>query len=152
MDIEVLTRQNKIKINKIYIKEAANKFLAHLRQPKDAVLTILFVDSKNIKKINKLYFGKNSTTDVIAIEPGEVKGLKGLKVKKFKSFFSNYLGEVVICPEKAKQNAKIFNNSIKREIALYVAHGILHLLGYDDLNKKDCMKMRKKERQLLNLL
>ena len=43
----------------------------------------------------------------------------------------DFLGEIVICPEVAKENAKEFKISQKKEIIKIFIHGILHLLGYD---------------------
>lgn len=142
MIIEVFNNQKKIKINKNKIKKVAVKFLTHLTQRKGRMLNITFVSPYSISRINRKYFKKNVTTDVIALEPRDFN----------KNIYSNYLGDIIICPQKAKENCKRFSTSFKKEILLYVAHGILHLLGYDDLNKKNLLKMENKQKQLLRLI
>jgi len=59
------------------------------------------------------------------------------------------LGDVVISTQTAKREAKKRKVFVQKEIELYLTHGILHLLGYDDENRRDRKKMRAKERELL---
>ncbi len=65
---------------------------------------------------------------------------------KKKSFL---IGDIIISTDAAIQNAKAFKTSINYEIVLYVIHGILHLLGFDDHKEEDIKKMRKREKFLL---
>lgn len=89
------------------------------------IVDVTFVSLNEIKKINKLYRNKNNVTDVISFAFDE-------------SISSNQiLGEIYICLEKAKQQAKEFNHSLKRELCFLFVHGLLHLYGYDHINKKD---------------
>ena len=60
--------------------------------------------------------------------------------------------EIVISVDAAKRNCKVFKTTLGEEIVLYIIHGLLHLLGYDDGTKKDIAKMRKKEGELLILV
>lgn len=59
------------------------------------------------------------------------------------------MGQIVISADTAARQARVYRTSLEREIILYVIHGILHLLGYDDHRPQDIQKMRDKERQLL---
>ena len=61
-------------------------------------------------------------------------------------------GDIIISTDAAINNSKIYNTSIHKEISLYIIHGILHLLGYDDQNNIDVQKMRDKEQKLLEYL
>lgn len=138
--IEILNDQKKIKIDKKQTKRITAKFLKHLKQDKGCHLNITFVSPYKIRQLNKKYFKKNRITDVIAVNPGKFD----------REIFSNYLGDIIICPQKAKENSKRFNASVKNEIFLYIAHGILHLLNYDDSGKKERKKMEKKQQELMN--
>ncbi len=92
-------------------------------------LSIALVGQKRIKELNKRYRGKNRPTDVLSFE-----GEKGL-------------GEVVICPDEVRRNAKRFNSNFKKELNLVLIHGILHLFGYDEeagQKKKKIMEERQK--------
>ena len=110
---------------------------------KDANLSIVFTSDRAIKRLNYLYRRKNRPTDVLAFSMREGKHLKR---------DSLILGDVIISVDRAKRQAKNFNTSFKKEIYLYVIHGILHLLGYDDERPSSGKRMRKKEMQILNSL
>ena len=61
-------------------------------------------------------------------------------------------GEIVISTDTAFKNARDCHTGIEEEITLYVIHGILHLLGYDDHAPLDIQTMRRKEKELMNFL
>ena len=65
---------------------------------------------------------------------------------------SELFGEIIISADTAKTNAKIYKTSFMYEILLYAIHGILHLLGYNDKTEREIKKMRKKEKQLLQII
>ena len=58
-------------------------------------------------------------------------------------------GEIIISTDAVEQNAKRFKTSRRHELTLYIIHGILHLLGFDDHDPRDVQKMRRKEEELL---
>lgn len=58
-------------------------------------------------------------------------------------------GEIIISTDAVRQNAKRFKIDEARELALYIIHGILHLLGYDDKKAADKQRMRVKEEEVL---
>jgi probable rRNA maturation factor len=78
-------------------------------------VSISFVSRSAMKKLNGTYRKKNKPTDVLSFNMNE----------------GDVLGDVVICPAVARQNAKKYGVSIKSEVARLVTHGLLHLLGYD---------------------
>jgi probable rRNA maturation factor len=61
-------------------------------------------------------------------------------------------GDIIISTDVAIKNAKAYKTPLGHEIVLYVIHGILHLLGYDDHNRKVKHKMQKKEQEILEYL
>ena len=75
-------------------------------------LSIALVGQERIKKLNKKYRGKNRATDVL-------------------SFSYDGSGDIVICLGEVKKNARRFGTTFKKELAICLIHGILHLLGYD---------------------
>lgn len=80
-----------------------------------------------MRRINKEYLGHDYVTDVITFDHGEI----------------------IICPAEAVRNAKAFKTTVRRELELYVVHGLLHLAGYDDHSEKDIARMRSMEQELL---
>jgi rRNA maturation RNase YbeY len=58
-------------------------------------------------------------------------------------------GEIYICPTEARRNARRYGEPFERELLRYIAHGILHLLGYDDRTRIQRERMRREEDALL---
>jgi len=110
-----------------------------------ADLSFVFVTDRTIKALNKKYLQRNHATDVLAFDLSTDE----LSSKKSKASLT---GEIIISVEAAVKNAKLYHATLKAEITLYVIHGILHLLGYDDHSSSDIKRMRAKEQELLNLL
>ena len=63
-----------------------------------------------------------------------------------------WTGEIIISTDAIKQNAFHFKTDIAYEGTLYVVHGLLHLLGYDDQKPKQIRKIRAKEEELMQYL
>ena len=62
------------------------------------------------------------------------------------------LGDVVICLDKVRQQAKEYGHSEKREIAYLFVHSVLHLLGYDHMEDEDKSEMRRQEEIVMEAL
>jgi probable rRNA maturation factor len=62
------------------------------------------------------------------------------------------LGDVVICKEKAEEQAEEFGHSFKRELIYLFTHSVLHLLGYDHEEADDKTVMRKREEEIMDFL
>jgi len=91
-----------------------------------------------IQALNSRYLGKNIPTDVIAFGLGSKKG--------------RIMGDIAVSVDTALRNAKLYHTSLLYEIQLYIIHGILHLLGYDDKTARQKALMRKKEEELIKKL
>jgi len=81
-------------------------------------VSISIVNDMEMKKLNKEYLDKDYTTDVLSFNINEEQ-----------EDGSYYLGDVVVNKEQAERQAKDFGNTLEKEIAELVEHGILHLLG-----------------------
>ena len=62
------------------------------------------------------------------------------------------LGDVVISMEKARDQAELFGHSLQREVGYLTAHSVLHLLGYDHMEKLERVRMREKEELVMEQL
>ena len=62
------------------------------------------------------------------------------------------LGDVVISVEKARDQAELYGHSFQREIGYLTAHSVLHLLGYDHVEKLEKVRMREKEELVMEQL
>ena len=110
-------------VDKKFFLGVAKKVLKGENKERENI-SIAFVSSAEIKKLNKKYRKKNKPTDVLSF--GRVLG------------FKSNLAEVVICPEIVKKNGD--------ELAKMLVHGILHILGYDhEKSEKKAIEMEKKQ-------
>jgi rRNA maturation RNase YbeY len=99
------------------------------------LLSLAFVNKGEIKKLNKKFRKKDQATDVLSFELKQ----------------GNSLGEIVICPEIVKENAKKDKIPVKKEMIKVFIHGILHLCGYDHKKSKaEAKKMEEKEIKYLS--
>lgn len=100
-----------------------------LKGPKGAdELTLVFLDKKSAQKLNKEFRGKDYATDVLS----------------FDSMDPSSLGELVVCPEVLKRQAKEHHLSYQHELGYMLLHGVLHLLGYDhETSEREAKEMFK---------
>ncbi|MCM8781805.1 MAG: rRNA maturation RNase YbeY, partial [Candidatus Omnitrophica bacterium] len=104
-------------------------------------LNILLTDNKKIQKLNKRFLNRDEPTDVISF---------GTK-RAFPAFrnLKGFLGDIVISAQMAKYNSKLFKTTFENEIFLYVIHGILHLLGYEDKPTRKKRFLQKRQNEIL---
>lgn len=107
-------------------------------------VSFLFVDDAQITIMNRQYFKRDNPTDVIAFPQDYGSTQAGPHLLN--------LGDIVISLERAEEQAKRYRKTLIDEIKLLIVHGVLHLMGYDDIKKEDKKKMRAMERKLLRRL
>lgn len=106
------------------------------------IFNVIIVDNEYIHKLNRDYRNIDRPTDVItfALEDNGKIELEGGRV----------LGDIYISIDKAKEQAKEYNHSLKRELSFLMVHGFLHLLGYDHMNEEDEKVMFDKQERILD--
>lgn len=113
---------------------------------KTAQLSVVFVTKAKMVSLNKRYLNDPYPTDVLAFD------LSSACDKKRRSSSLALVGEIIVSTEAACRQAKAFQSVPQRELMLYVIHGILHLLGFDDHRPRDIKRFRAKEEEILNFL
>lgn len=117
-------------------------------------ISVTFVNEKRIKELNKSFRNVDKVTDVLSFPMLHIAYPQ--KVEDFRNENepdgSLYLGDVVICKKVAKIQAKRFGHSKTREIGFLALHGLLHLLGYDHIEKEDEEIMTQTSKQILDAL
>lgn len=166
ISVSIVNLQKKIPVKNPRIVQAVKKVLRH-ENVKNVELSIVLVTDSRMKSLNKQYLNEHHSTDVLSFdfsrhsEPAAVrrgKNLPGPPVTKAgagrmtEAGAPQIFGEIVISTDTAIKNAKVYHTTPQREILLYVVHGILHLLGYDDHRNCDIRKMRRQEQILMNFL
>ncbi len=111
-----------------YLNEVVKTTLEH-ENAINAILSIIFVDEKEIQTLNKEYRGIDRVTDVISFAFEDTENILPEKVR--------VLGDIYICIPKMIEQARTYEHSEKRELSFLTVHGLLHLLGYDHMKKED---------------
>jgi probable rRNA maturation factor len=104
-------------------------------------VAIYFVDKPEICRLHDEYFNDPTPTDCISFP-----------MHTHDKFAYRILGEVFVCPSVAIEYVDKQGGEYYHETTLYVVHGLLHLLGYDDIDLKDRKKMRLAEKRHLEHL
>ena len=98
-----------------------------------------------MRAINQRYLQHSYTTDVLTFDY-----LSSVETRQ--CLVSTLDAEIVIAPSVAHQNAVLYQTSTEHEIILYVIHGVLHLLGFDDHSPREIVKMRREEKRLMQAI
>jgi probable rRNA maturation factor len=128
-----------------------------------AELTLLFVDRAHITELNREYMGGTGPTDVLAfpldgaeLSPDDVSDRTGSANRRGPGRGPSWpedqpllLGDVVVCPSVAAEQAPEHAGTLADELALLVVHGVLHVLGFDHHSDEERAVMRAHERRLL---
>lgn len=131
--IHLTNEQNKVPLPERRIRKLATG-IAGKRN-----VSIAFVSNAAIRKINRRFLNHDFATDVLSFP------LKGPG--------SDLFGELVISAEYAASEAAKRKIPVEEELLRYVAHGLLHLLGYDDHRPSDKARMwKRQERELDKVL
>ena len=113
-------------INNILISENA-----HLGE-----LSYIFCTDEYLIKLNKKYLGHDTYTDIVTFNYSE-EGVMS--------------GEIYISVDRVRENALKFQEDFITELHRVMAHGVLHLLGYNDKTESEREEMRTKENEKINL-
>ena len=107
-------------------------------------LTLTFVDRDEIAELNAEHLGKTGPTDVLSFplddDDATSPARRGIPV---------LLGDVVVCPAVAAEQAPTHAGTLDDELALLVVHGVLHILGHDHAEAAETATMRARELALL---
>ena len=117
-------------------------------------VTVSFVNRQRIRELNRKFRKIDKETDVLSFPMLDIVYPQTLN--DFKNEYAPdgtlYIGDVVICKKIAKWQAKLYNHSKKREIGFLALHGLLHILGYDHIQKEDEEKMMETSNKVLEEL
>ncbi|MFE6970727.1 rRNA maturation RNase YbeY [Isoptericola sp. NPDC057653] len=107
-------------------------------------LSIMFVDTTVMTELHVQWMDEPGPTDVLSFPMDELRpGREGEEAPP------GTLGDVVLCPEVAAQQAQVAGHSTAEELLLLTTHGILHLLGYDHAEPEEEKEMFALQRRLL---
>ena len=116
----------------------------------------LFVDEEEIRRLNREMRSIDKVTDVLSFP--SLDGIKGQAICSDEHPYeideegNLLIGSVVVCCDRAKEQAEEYGHSYERELHYLLVHGIMHCLGYDHMTDEDKAEMREKEEQILGKL
>lgn len=121
------------------LEKAVRQLLTEQRVPR-AEISVAIVDDPTIHQLNRQFLEHDYPTDVLTfpLESPEENGLLA--------------GEIIVSWDTARKNAEELGLSAEGELLLYVVHGTLHLLGFDDTSEEAESEMRAAERACLKSL
>ena len=102
-------------------------------------LSLVVVTDARIRVLKRTWFGLDEATDVLSFPAGDSPS-PGPRV----------LGDVVVSLDTARRVARSLGTTLDQELALYLAHGLLHLLGFDHATRRQAAKMIAAEARLLD--
>ena len=114
---------------------------------KNLYINVVLTNPENIKKINNEQRKIDRETDVLSFPMFEKE-----EIKKIEGKIPDVLGDIVISVKQVEKQAQEYGHSFERELSYMVVHGFYHILGYDHMEEKDKLEMRKKEENILNKL
>ena len=156
MKISIRNEQKKILVTKelrSLIKKVLKNGLNFMEFEENCEISILLVDNHEIHQLNKLHRDIDRPTDVLSFpmfeynEDGEID----ISECDFGENGEILLGDIVISLERAKEQADEFGHSFEREVGFLTAHSLLHLLGYDHMEKDEETEMFELQEEILKI-
>ncbi len=119
-----------------------------------------FIDQEEMRSLNKQYRDKDSSTDVLSFPQEQWPDPLRFRAPVWplpeptidEELPPKMLGDVIISPVDALQNAKGIGHSLDREAAFLLVHGILHLCGHDHIQANEEQKMVTEQRAIMSFL
>lgn len=141
MNIRINNNQKRFRIYRNQIKQLCTAVLTGENQPDNCELGLSVVSDNRIALLNKQYLDHDGPTDVISFPQDDDPDSEPY-----------LLGDVVVSADRALDRSQEFSTSLDEEFGLYIIHGILHLLGYDDQNPADKPVMENRQQFWLRSL
>lgn len=116
----------------------------------DYEVSLSVVSADQIRELNANFRQIDRITDVLSFPMYEREELDEIEEKKEYEDYEVNIGDIVLCYDRAVEQAKEYGHSLKREICYLVTHSIFHLLGYDHMEEEEKQMMRTREELVLS--
>ena len=143
-------------IQKFTVKRLLEGALNRLGQPiNDIEMSLSIVGPQEIRALNRQFRDIDAVTDVLSFPTIDNPSRGVLDVNSFPEDAVNCqtgklnIGDVIICLDRAKQQATEYGHSLRRELCFLSLHGLLHLLGYDHVEPQDEEQMSALQEEIL---
>ena len=133
--------------------------LKYEKCPYEATVDVILTDNDGIHAMNHEFRGIDNPTDVLSFPnvdyaaPADFSEIEHRAEDYFDPESGELcLGDIVISIDKVYEQAEEYGHSLKREMCFLFTHGLLHLLGYDHIEKDDEEKMLRIQKSILEAL
>ena len=116
----------------------------------DYEVSLSVVSADQIRELNADFRQIDRITDVLSFPMYEREELDEIEEKKDYEDYEVNIGDIVLCYDRAAEQAEEYGHSLKREICYLVTHSIFHLWGYDPMEEEEKQIMRTREEQVLS--
>ena len=121
------------------VKAVCNRFAGPEPRNTGYEVSIAIVDDNEIRELNSRFLNRRASTDCLSFDlSGDEKGPK--------------IFDLVVNGQMAVRQANLRGHSSRAELALYITHGLLHNLGFDDSTQSRAQKMHQAEDEILQQL
>lgn len=138
------------------VKELEKAMYGFVESDVRLAVEFVFVDGEEIRRLNKETRQTDRVTDVLSFPTLDGICGKALKKKDYPCDVDEngnlFVGSIVVCLDRAKEQAEEYGHSFERELHYLLAHGIMHCLGYDHEFDEDKKLMREREEFILGKL
>jgi probable rRNA maturation factor len=143
MSIEV-NNESGIPVDEAEIVALARHVLDAMRVHQQAELSVVLVDESSMEQLHVQWMDEPGPTDVLSFPMDELR-----PGREDEDPQPGLLGDVVLCPQVARRQARAAGHSAEEELLLLTTHGILHLLGFDHAEPDEEKEMFGLQRKLL---
>ncbi len=131
-----LTNESGFSVDEGSLQALTMHAMAHMKVHPDADVAIVLVDEKTMSDLHLQWMDEPGPTDVLSFPMDELRpGLEG------DDAVEGILGDIVLCPTVAQQQAEAAGHSLMDELHLLTVHGMLHLLGFDHAEPEEEKEM-----------
>jgi probable rRNA maturation factor len=154
--ITIRNRQRVRRVNARLLQEITEAMLTKLPGVHSHELCLHLVAAPEMARLNEQFLGHKGATDVITFDHSDRPSRSTRHVSRCTFHVArtprpapHLHGEIFICLKAAVVQARQFRTTWQSELVRYVIHGLLHLIGYDDLRPPARVKMKREENRLL---
>lgn len=135
--VEIADRQSAVNVATDQMIQAVRYVLSDAGYTTGEI-SVAIVDDPTIHQLNRQYLQHDYPTDVLTFV--------------FEGLDSHLEGEIVVSAETAQRNAMEYHQTLQNEILLYVIHGALHLVGYNDRSSQELRRMQDAEQRYMRVM
>lgn len=139
----IRNQQRALRVDLRHLRLLTTGLLREFPGVEECELGIFLVRAERMSQLNRTHLGHEGSTDVITFNYQDENVSPEIPPRRLH-------GELFICVDEAVAQGARFRTTWMSELARYVIHGVLHLLGYDDLEPSARRRMKRMENRLLN--